>query len=41
MSSRKLIQMVGSEEAAVLGSLQLLLEAGQIKINTKNEYSLI
>ena len=40
LSSRMLIQKIDSEEGAVLGTLQLLLEAGHIRINTKNEYSL-
>lgn len=41
LSSRKLIQKINSSEAELLGTLQLLLESGQIKMNTKNEYSLI
>lgn len=41
MPSRRLVNQVNAEEAAVLKALQLLLEDGRICINSRNEYSLI
>jgi len=37
-TSRELVQLVDGAETHILRTIQLMLEAGQIKINTKNEY---
>lgn len=39
-SSRQLIELLNYKEQAVLQALQHMLEEGQIKINTKNEYEI-
>ncbi|MGB6154090.1 MAG: RecQ family ATP-dependent DNA helicase [Pricia sp.] len=39
-SSRTLIKILDNDETQILKALQLLLEDGKIKINTKNEYQM-
>ncbi|MDT7830074.1 ATP-dependent DNA helicase RecQ [Pricia sp. S334] len=40
-SSRVLIRLLDHDEASVLKTLQLMLENGDIKVNTRNEYEMV